>query len=224
MLYEKWIKNWKSALAENFFLRSAVILLAAGLILNATVFREETRVVVVPPTLSDEFWIEKNKASEEYLEQMAVFIATLAGNLSPRNASYNIEALLKYMDHNRLIEVKDDLKAQAEYIKKNNISQSYNADSSKVDVESQSVVIEGEVIRHIGAIKVSQEKMAVHIGFKLRNYLLRVVDLYVEYPDRLKKKEQEATDKSAAPPQSAGGVPKDKEKDKLKDKVKEKKD
>ena len=221
MIYDKWIKNWKSALAENFFLRSAVILLAAGLILNATVFKEETRVIVSPPTLTDEFWVEKNKASEEYLEQMAVFIATLAGNLSPRNASYNIDALLKYMDHGRMLEVKDDLKGQAAYIKKNNISQSYHADSSKVDAENQTVVISGEVVRHIGAIKVSQEKMAVHVGFKVKDYGLKVVDLYVEYPDRLKKKGQGEVDESAAPPASAGGAPKDAKKDAL---AKEKKD
>lgn len=214
MIYDRWIKNWKSALAENFFLRSTIVLLAAGLILNATVFREETRVIVTPPTLTDDFWIEKNKASEEYLEQMGVFIATLAGNLSPRNAAYNIDALLKYMDHGRMLEVKDDLKGQAAYIKKNNISQTYHADSSKVDMENQSVVISGDVVRHIGAIKVSQEKMAIHVGFKVKDYGMKIVDLYVEYPDRLKRKGQGEIDESAAPPSSAGGTLKPKEKGK----------
>ena len=203
MLYDRWKKNWKAALAENFFLRSAVLLLAVGLILNATVFRENTRIIVVPPTLTDQFWIEKGKAAPEYMEQMAVFLATLAGNLSPRNAEFNVDALLKYIDHGRMIEVKDDLSAQAEYIKKNNISQSFYVDATNVDMTNQSVIVEGQVVRNIGAIKVSQEKMRFHIGFKMSGYSLRVVDLFVDYPGR-KKKEQEK-DKQAAPPASVTG-------------------
>ncbi|HQN01033.1 MAG TPA: type IV conjugative transfer system protein TraE [Candidatus Hydrogenedentes bacterium] len=202
MLFERWIKNWQSALYENFFLRSTIILLSAGLILNATVFRENTRVIVVPPTLTEEFWIEKGKASPEYLEQMGVFIATLAGNLSPRNAEYNIEQLLKYIEPSRVSEVKDDLKAQALYIKKNNISQTYYADSASVDIARQVVTIEGQVTRNIGTIKVSEEKMRIHIGIKIKEYSFKVTDLFVEYPDR--KEKQKADDvMMALPPENA---------------------
>lgn len=209
MLYDRWIKNWKSALAENFFLRSAVLLLGVGLILNATVLREETKIVVVPPTLTNEFWLERNRASETYIEQMAVFVATLAGNLSPRSAEYNVDALLKYMEPTRMIEVRDDLKAQAEYIKKNNIAQSYHPSGSQIDIDKQSAVVEGTVVRHVGSIKVSEEKMAVHMKFKLSDYFLRVTDLYVEYPDREKKPDLAAKDKAAGPPELVGGDPKD---------------
>lgn len=213
MLYERWIKNWKSALAENFFLRSAVLLLSAGLILNVTALREDTRMVITPPTVKNEFWLERNKASETYIEQMGVFVATLAGNLSPRSAAYNVEALLKYMDQSRVVEVRDDLKAQAEYIKKNNILQIFQPNSSKVDIEKQSATIEGNVIRYVGAIKVSEEKMGVHVKFKISDYTMSIIDIYVDYPDRAKKKGLAEKDLSAAPPASAGGDPqKDKDK------------
>lgn len=195
MLYEKWIKSWKAALAENFFLRSAVLVLGAGLILNATVFREETRIVVVPPTLTKEFWIDKSKASPEYLEQMSVFIATLTGNLAPRNAEYNVDVLLGYIDAERLVEVKDDLKAQAQYIKKNNISQAFYPDSSSINPKEQTAMVEGRVTRHIGDIKVSEEKMRVNLSFKVKDYKMRVTSLSVDYPGRRpgeKKKAEEA--------------------------------
>ncbi len=209
MLYERWIKNWQSALAENFFLRSTIILLSAGLILNATVFRENTRVIVVPPTLTEEFWVEKGKASPAYLEQMGVFIATLAGNLSPRSAEYNIEALLKYIDPSRISEVKDDLKAQALYIKKNNISQTYYADSASVDIKQQVVTVEGQVTRNIGSIKVSEEKMRVYIGMKVKEYSIKVTDLYVEYPDRKDKQKKEDVMMSL-PPEAQKNLPPEK--------------
>lgn len=195
MFYDNWIKNWRSALAENFFLRGIIILLCAGLILNATVFRENTRIVIVPPTLKNEFWIEKGKASPEYLEQMSVFIATLAGNLSPRNAEYNVESLLGYIDDSRVMEVKDDLKAQALYIKKNNINQCFFPEHTSIDEPNQSVSILGRVTRHIGAIKVSEDNMRVFVRYRFKDYSIKVIELSVDYPKHKAeeiKKEQEA--------------------------------
>lgn len=205
MIFDKWKRNWQAALAENFFLRFVCLSLTVAVILAILTLKGETRIIVVPPTLTDEFWIEKNKVSDKYLEQMAVFIATLTGNLTPRNAEFNVEALLHYMEDSRVVEVKDDLLAQAAFIRKNNISQIYHADSIKTDIDNQMVTIEGEVTRYIGSIKVSQEKMAVHVGFKIRNYGLKVVDLYVDYPDRMRKKDLKAEDDSAIPPESVGG-------------------
>ncbi len=198
MLYEKWIQNWKAALAENFFLRSAVILLAAGLILNATVFRENTRIIVVPPTMKDSFWIERGKAAPEYLEQMAVFVSTLVGNLSPRSAEYNIEVLLSYIDPDRLHDVRDDLKSQAQYIKKNNITQSFYPDSTAVAENEQSVTIDGNVTRYIGAIKVSEERIRFYVKFRVTDYNMKVTELSVDYPNR--KENERKKDKDAVFP------------------------
>ena len=200
MIYGKWIKSWKAALAENFFLRTAVLLLSTGLILNATLFREETRIIVVPPVLTQEFWVDSQKASPEYLDQMGVFIATLIGNLSPRNAEYNIEVLLSYIEHERLIEVRDDLKGQAQYIKKNNISQAYYPEKASIDPKTQTASIDGRVVRHIGNIKISEEEMRVIIGFVVRNYKIRIAELSVDYPGR--KASDRAKDKDAAFPES----------------------
>ena len=204
MLFDTWIKNWRSALVENFFLRGAVLLLSAALILNATVFRGSTKIVVVPPNVTTEFWVEKNKASAEYLEQMSVFLAILAGNLSPRNAKFNIDVLLKYIDSSRMFEVQDDLVAQANYIKKNNITQVFFPETTKVDVNKQTASVEGTVTRQIGAIKVSEEKMWINISYKLKDYTMRIVDISVAYPDR--KEQQQKKDKEAIMPESVAGA------------------
>jgi len=90
MRYEKFIRDWKTALAENFFLRSLCLLMAIGLILNASIFRANERIVIAPPEIKNPLWIEKNRVSPSYLEQMAVFFSTLGGNLSPTNAGYNV--------------------------------------------------------------------------------------------------------------------------------------
>lgn len=48
MIYEKWIKEWKSALAENFYLRVICLLLAIGMIVNVLFLRGKDRLIIVP--------------------------------------------------------------------------------------------------------------------------------------------------------------------------------
>lgn len=197
MIYEKWIKEWKSALAENFYLRVVCLLLAIGMIVNVVFLRGKDRLIIVPPKIEKEFWIEDTKSSEAYLEQMGVFFATLAGNMSPANAEYNAKLLSSYLDAASFGDVKGEIAAQAAYFKKNNISQAFFPKGTKIDQNTGRVEIEGDVIRYIGSVKVSQEKIIVVVKFNTKGYNLRVEELYVTYPDRelqkIKKQEEEKT-------------------------------
>jgi len=184
LLYEKWIKDWKTALAENFFLRSVTLLLAVGLILNGSVFRPKERVVLVPPQLSKDVWLEKDKASPEYLEQMGVFFATLGGNLSPANAEFNVKVLSDYVSSSGYSDVKAELSSQALYIKKNNITQAFFPAAINSDSAEHRVTVEGNVIRNIGTTRVSQERMVFRMKFSMSNYRLWLQEFYSDYPQR----------------------------------------
>lgn len=188
MKFEKWIRDWKTALAENFFLRSLCLLLALGLILNASFFKKKERIVIVPPEVNKEFWIESNRVSPEYLEQMGVFFATLGGNLSPSNATYNVKFLSHYIPPDVYGDLKSELASQAHYITKNNITQAFFPSAVKVIDGENRVLIEGNVIRNIGTTRVSNEKMVFNIKFRVNNFKLLIEELFVDYPDREKKK------------------------------------
>lgn len=187
MKYERWIKDWKTSLAENFFLRILIILLAIGFILNASFLRSKERVVFTPPNIEQEMWIEANKASPEYLEQMAIFFATLAGNLSPGNAEYNVRILSNYCLPSKYNEVKAELASQASYIRKNNIQQSFFPKLVHLDEKKAKVQVEGDVYRNIGTTKISQEKMVFHVTFKMKKFKLYIDEFYVDYPERDKR-------------------------------------
>jgi conjugal transfer pilus assembly protein TraE len=184
MRYNKWIKDWKTALAENFFLRAVVLLLLVGLILNATVFKKKTIVVVSPPEVTRQYWIAEDSASPEYMRQMAVFFSTLAGNISPDNAAFAADVIASYVVPARYEEVKTDLSSQAEYIKKNNVTQSFYPASTKVDQEENSAAVEGTVDRYVGTTRISHEKMVYHMVFVTQNYATLLQQFYVEYPGR----------------------------------------
>jgi hypothetical protein len=103
MIYDRWIRNWKGALAENFFLRSVTLLLGVSLVVATLMLSVKTqRILLVPPQITKEFRVERDRVAPEYMEQMGVFIATLVGNLSPGNAEFNVNMLIKhYLDPGR---------------------------------------------------------------------------------------------------------------------------
>ena len=191
MEYNRWIKDWKTALTENFFLRSLCLLLGIGLILNAVVFRSRDRVIISPPQVTKEYWIETSKASPEYLEQMGAFFATLGGNLSPGNAEYNVSVLVSYVYASSHAEVKRDLAAQAQYIKKHNITQAFFPSSVNVDYDNSLVSVSGIVVRNIGTVRVDQEEMIIRMKFKMDTYKLYLIEFYTDYPSRKEKDEKE---------------------------------
>jgi len=194
--YNKWIRDWKTALAENFFLRSLCLLLGIGLILNATVFRSKERIIISPPQITKEFWLEANKASPEYLEQMGAFFATLGGNLSPASAEFNVSTLLGYINSPSHAEMKRDLSAQAQYIKKHNITQAYFPSAMNVDRENGVVSVTGEVVRNIGTVRIDKEEMVIRMKFTMDNYKLWLQEFYTEYPGRSKEDKDKGHNKA----------------------------
>jgi conjugal transfer pilus assembly protein TraE len=187
MIKDKWIKDWKSALAENFFLRVLCLLMAVGLIMNATFFKKKEKIIFSPPRVEREFWVEDDKASPEYLEQMAVTLSTLGGNLAPKSAHYNVGVLASYFAPGHGPEMKTELATQADYVKKSNLTQSFYPLDVKADEEKNEAIVEGDMIRYVGTQRVAQEKMVFKMKFLVKNYKLYIDELYVDYPDRKKQ-------------------------------------
>ncbi len=192
MQYEKWIRSWKSALAENFFLRSLSLLMAISLIITSYYsVRRPQRVLVIPPQVTKDFWTEESRVSPELIEQTATFISIMAGNLSPANADYNINTLIKYYLANPdRREIVEELQGQAAYIKKNNITQTFFPSMVTVDESRMQASVEGVAATSIGNVKTSQDKVSFKMRFKARNYRLWVEELYMEQAKSKKEKDK----------------------------------
>jgi len=195
--YDKFIRDWKTAVAENFFLKVLMLFISIALILSLSVFRVKERIVVSPPEISRKFWVEANRASPAYLEQMGVFFATLAGNLSPANAGYNVDALLPYIPTSTFGGMKAELGAQAAYIVRNNITQAFFPSAVQVNPDESRVVVEGTAVRNIGTVKISSEKMIYRIKLRIEHFQPYLDEFYIDYPERSKEAFKQAEEKKA---------------------------
>jgi len=92
MDFERLNGDIKEMRRRNQGLGLAVAVLAAGQILALIVIFNllgTVRTVVVPPSIDKTFWVTRDRASSEYLEQMGSFIAWLVLDVTP--ASIDLE-------------------------------------------------------------------------------------------------------------------------------------
>ena len=54
------------------------------------------RIVVLPPAVHRSFWVEPERVSREYLEQMGYFLAQLVLDVTPQSTDYQAKVLLQY--------------------------------------------------------------------------------------------------------------------------------
>ena len=59
------------------------------------------RTIIVPPSIDKTFWVTRDKASTEYLEQMAGFMTWLVLDVSPSTIDWKRNVLLNYVAPDR---------------------------------------------------------------------------------------------------------------------------
>ena len=83
---------------RNMLLGLVAVLLILVIIQAACLLFRSERIVVLPPEVKREFWIEGNRFSPEYLEEMAVYFLHLALDVNQSTLPYNTEILTRYSD------------------------------------------------------------------------------------------------------------------------------
>ena len=116
----------------------ATLLLAAHTVRQAG--RE--RVVVVPPAIHKSFWVEAERASPEYLEQMGYFLAQLT--------------LLQYAAPASWGDLRTAMAANAERIKRDGASTVFSPQDLQVDERTQRVGLRGLLTTFISDRRVSE--------------------------------------------------------------------
>ncbi|MCX7214477.1 MAG: type IV conjugative transfer system protein TraE [Burkholderiales bacterium] len=130
----------------------ATLLLAAHTVRQAG--RE--RVVVVPPAIHKSFWVEAERASPEYLEQMGYFLAQLTLNVTPQSVEHQSRLLLQYAAPASWGDLRTAMAANAERIKRDGASTVFSPQDLQVDERTQRVGLRGLLTTFISDRRVSE--------------------------------------------------------------------
>lgn len=126
------------------------------------------RVVLVPFDLKREVWVERNRISASYLEEMALMFAGLILENSPGSAPYKRDIVLRHTDPRTYSTLKGQLLEEADRLKRDHVTTSFQATDVRVKPESLHVELTGDLTRFVGEKRISQSRDTYAFSFDYR--------------------------------------------------------
>ncbi|MBI2293794.1 MAG: type IV conjugative transfer system protein TraE [Betaproteobacteria bacterium] len=139
-----------------------VVLLAGSMLVNlvlavfAVRLAGHERIVVVPPTIHKTFWVESDRVSSEYLEQMGYFLMQLTLNVTPQSVDHQAKVLLQYAAPASFGELRTALLTAGERLKRDGASTVFSPQDLSVDERALRVGVRGQLTTFISDRRVSE--------------------------------------------------------------------
>lgn len=164
------------------FQRNCLALLSVILLLNTTilccsVFGKRERILLVPPRITKELWVQGEKLSQEYLTEMAGYIAKLFLDLSPSNFAYNHSLLLTYATPEAHGTLKKQFLKEGEEYTKLQLSTHFKPTEITANPETLEVSVKGTMSSYVAGkhIRDSQETVSIKFTHREAGLLLEHV-------------------------------------------------
>jgi len=191
--FEQFLSTWQGVQAENKFSRFAIVgLLLAVLMLVTLAFRKETIVTIAPFTLTEDAWVTKDQASQNYQEAWAFAFAQMLGNVTPGTVGFIKDRIQPLLSPRIYQDVIDVLEVQSQDIVNNRVTMRFEPRSVMYEVSTGKVFVEGW--SYVKAISTNETRSARTYEFKIKvsNYapVFEHIETYAGKPktvDELKK-------------------------------------
>ena len=144
-------------------------LLTASLLVNVVLalltmrMSGRERIVLVPPTINKTFWVESERVSAEYLQQMAYFLMQLTLDVTPQSVDHQASVLMQYAAPASYGELRSAMTATADRLKRDSASTIFSARDLVVDEATQRVGVRGQLTTYISDRRVSEVSKAYAI-------------------------------------------------------------
>jgi conjugal transfer pilus assembly protein TraE len=152
------------------FLLSIVFLQAIFLF-----FRNE-KIIISPPELHQQYWIEGDRFSEGYLEEMAIFYAHLLLDVSAETLLYQGEVILRSVDADSYSRIKTKLFADAAKLKKENVTSRFEPKKAIISRQNLDVQLKGTMTHYISGKQISSFEETFVIRFSAYKGKLYIKD------------------------------------------------
>jgi conjugal transfer pilus assembly protein TraE len=128
-------------------------------------FRNE-KIIISPPELHQRYWVEGDRFSEGYLEEMAVFYAHLLLDVSADTLLYQGEVALRAVDADSYSRIKTKLFADVKKLKKENVTSRFEPKKAIVSRDTMEVQLLGTMTQFVSGKQVTsfEEKFVIRFS------------------------------------------------------------
>ena len=168
MDFERLNGDIKEMRRRNRGLGLTVGTLAAGHLLALVVILNllgSVRTLVVPPSINKSFWVSRDKASGEYLEQIGSYIAWLVPDVTPASVDWKKDILLGYVEPAQHGELKTRQELEASRLKRINASTLFMPQQLVPNEDTQSIVVRGRLRTMVNGLETANDLKAYLVEF-----------------------------------------------------------
>lgn len=150
--------------------RNALLVISFGLLLSnlclvIKLLKDDTRTIVVPPTINKSFWVESDFVAPEYLEEMSLFLTHLILDISPGSAKRQRDVALRYVTPKFYNVLKKRLEREEEFLRKEQISLSFKPTQILVDSKKMQVEITGVMNHYVASERIKNMEETYYLTF-----------------------------------------------------------
>jgi len=173
---------------RNVFVAFSFLLILTLMILSSFLFFKQERVVIVPPVVEKEFWVDAQNVSPTYLEQFGCFLGQLILAKSPQSAASQRTVLLRHTAPEYVGTLKQRLIEEEEILKKQSASYVFYPIDIKANTDQMSLLLTGDRLVYIGGKEIYKEREGYILRFSYSGSRLLLAEIEAE------KKEKKASD------------------------------
>ncbi len=161
---------------RNILAGLSSVLLGAVFLQSIFLFFRNERIIVSPPELHQRYWVEGDRFSESYLEEMAVFFAHLLLDVSAESLLYQGEVVLRHVDAESYSRIRTKLFADAAQLKKENATSRFQPKKAIVSRNSMEVQLKGTMTQYVSGKDVSHYEETFVVRFSAKNGTIYLKD------------------------------------------------
>ena len=135
------------------------------------------KIILVPPKISQTFWVGHNDISPEYLSEMSHFFTTLRFNITPSTIESQRETLLRYVSPEYYESLKVELINEAGHMTRDHINTIFYPVDIKVDTKNLDALVTGDLLTTVGANPLPVRRVTYLVSYSHNNYRLLVKKL-----------------------------------------------
>jgi conjugal transfer pilus assembly protein TraE len=134
-------------------------------IVSSFLFFKSERIVIVPPVVEKEFWIDSSNISVTYLEQFGYFLGELLLTKSAQSAPYQRTIILRHTDPRFSTYLQKKLVDEEQTLEKEHASYVFYPTGIYTEIRSKEVTLTGERTTYVSGKAVSTAKEGYTLSF-----------------------------------------------------------
>lgn len=166
-LYKKRLSN--ILFQRNTLAGLSLILLIIALLQGIYLYLKNEKIIISPPDIKQSYWVEGNRFSPSYLEEVALFLCHLMLDITESNIIPQGEVLLRYISPNAYGAFKTKLLEDEKRLKKEQLSIHFMPHEIQLSPDSLTVDVTGDLISYVAAQKISQARETFRLIFEQKS-------------------------------------------------------